>query len=98
MADQSATSPTVTARVSAIVMAGKRSGALDPLAEAAGVAQKAVVPVNGVPMIERVVAAVAACPEVAAIRVVAHEPDEIAAIPLIARLTEEGRLAFAEGR
>ncbi|MFW5634223.1 MAG: NTP transferase domain-containing protein [Erythrobacter sp.] len=84
--------------VTALVMAGKRSGALDPLAAAAGVAQKAVVPVNGVPMIERVVAAVAACPEVAAIRIVAHDKDEIAAIPAIAALVEEGRLAFAEGR
>ena len=48
-------------KATALVMAGKRSGVLDPLAERAGVSQKAVVPVNGVPMIERVVAQVAAC-------------------------------------
>ncbi|AOL22643.1 MobA-like NTP transferase domain-containing protein [Erythrobacter litoralis] len=93
-----AANPEVTQSVTALVMAGKRSGALDPLAEAAGVAQKAVVPVNGVPMIERVVAQVAACPQVAAICIVAHDRDEIASIPLIAGLMEEGRLAFAEGR
>lgn len=85
-------------KVTALIMAGKRSGVLDPLAERAGVAQKAVVPVNGVPMVARVVSAVAACPEVAAIRIVAHEPDEIAAQPIIAALIKEGRLSFAQGK
>lgn len=84
-------------KATALVMAGKRSGALDPLAEAAGVAQKAVVPVNGVPMIERVVAQVAACPEVGAIRVVAHDQGEIARQPTVAALIAEGRLTMVEG-
>ncbi|MEO0643923.1 MAG: NTP transferase domain-containing protein [Pseudomonadota bacterium] len=85
-------------KVTALIMAGKRSGVLDPLAERAGVAQKAVVPVNGVPMVARVAAAVAACPGVDAIRIVAHEPEEIAAQPVIARLIEDGRLTMAEGK
>ena len=85
-------------KVTALVMAGKRSGVLDPLAERAGVAQKAVVPVNGVPMVERVVKQVAACERVGQIRIVAHEPDEIAALPTIAQLVEEGRLVFTEGK
>lgn len=85
-------------KVTALIMAGKRSGVLDPLAERAGVAQKAVVPVLGVPMVERVAQQVAACPDIGAIRIVAHEPDEIAALPTIAALIDEGRLAFAEGK
>lgn len=85
-------------KVTALIMAGKRSGVLDPLAERAGVAQKCVVPVNGVPMVARVVDAVSACPEVGAIRIIAHEPAEIAAQPNIAKLIEEGRLSFAEGK
>ena len=85
-------------KVTALVMAGKRSGVLDPLAEKAGVSQKAVVPVNGVPMVERVVRQVAACEQVGPIRIVAHEPDEIAALPGVAALIEEGRLTFAEGK
>ena len=85
-------------KVTALIMAGKRSGALDPLAERAGVAQKCVVPVNGVPMVARVTEAVSKVPEVGQIRIVAHEPDEIAAQPVIAKLIEEGRLAFAEGQ
>lgn len=85
-------------KVTALIMAGKRSGALDPLAQAAGVAQKAVVPVNGVPMVARVTEAVSRVPEVGAIRIVAHEPDEIAALPVVDGLIREGRLSFAQGK
>jgi GTP:adenosylcobinamide-phosphate guanylyltransferase len=84
-------------KVTALVLAGKRAGALDPLAARAGVAQKAVVPVGGVPMIERVVQQVAACPDVGAIRIVAHERGEIAALPTIAALMRAGRLSFVAG-
>ncbi len=85
-------------KVTALIMAGKRSGVLDPLAARAGVAQKCVVPVHGIPMIERAVKHVAACKEVSAIKIVAHEPDEIASLPTIAALIAEGRLTFAEGK
>ncbi|GMN02155.1 hypothetical protein [Erythrobacter sp. MTPC3] len=85
-------------KATALIMAGKRSGVLDPLAARANVAQKCVVPVNGVPMVERVVQQVSACERVGAIRIVAHEPDEIAALPTVAKLIEEGRLTFAEGK
>lgn len=85
-------------KVTALIMAGKRSGILDPLAERAGVAQKCVVPVNGIPMVARVAEAVSQCPQVGEIRIIAHEPEEIATQPLIAKLIEEGRLTFAEGK
>ena len=85
-------------KVTALIMAGKRSGVLDPLAANAGVAQKCVVPVHGIPMVERVVKQVAACERVGAIRIVAHEADEIAALPSVAPLLKEGRLTFAEGK
>lgn len=86
-----------TPRITALVMAGKRSGALDPLAANAGVSQKAMAPVAGRPMIERVIEAVAACERVGAIRVVAHETDEIAALPLVTALIAQGRLTFRPG-
>ena len=85
-------------KVTALIMAGKRSGVLDPLADRAGVAQKCVVPVNGPAMIARVAKQVSDCPTVGAIRIVAHEPDEIAALPIIAALQAEGRLTFHEGK
>ena len=84
-------------KVTALVMAGKRSGTLDPLAARAGVSQKSVVPVYGKPMIEHVIAALALCDRVGEIRVIAHEPDEIATIPLVAQLQAEGRLVFRPG-
>ncbi|MBU1605401.1 MAG: NTP transferase domain-containing protein [Alphaproteobacteria bacterium] len=84
-------------QATALIMAGKRSGTLDPLAAAANVSQKSVVPVAGKPMIEHVVAALEACERIGAIRIVAHEADEIRAIPLVARLEREGRLSFRPG-
>jgi len=85
-------------KVTALIMAGKRSGALDPLAEKAAVAQKCVVPVAGIPMVERVVKEVAGCEAIGEIRIVAHEPDEIAALPAVAPLVKEGRLKFYDGK
>lgn len=85
-------------KVTALIMAGKRSGILDPLAERAGVAQKCVAPVAGMPMIERVVREVAACQDVDAIRVVAHDHEEIAALPSVMRLQADGRLTFHAGK
>jgi len=85
-------------KATALIMAGKRSGVLDPLAARAGVAQKCVVPVNGTPMIARVVEQVAACERIGDIRIVAHEPDEIAELPVVAKLLKEGRLTFATGK
>ncbi|WP_332872397.1 NTP transferase domain-containing protein [Allopontixanthobacter confluentis] len=84
-------------KVTALILAGKRSGVLDPLAANAGVAQKCVVPVGGKPLIEHVVTALAACDRVAEIRIVSHEPDEIEAIALVKQLKDEGRLVFRPG-
>ena len=84
-------------KVTALIMAGKRSGALDPLAANAGVAQKCVVPVLGVPMVERVVREVAGCDRIGEIRIVAHEPAEIEALPTVAKLIADGRLVMRPG-
>jgi len=85
-------------KVTALIMAGKRAGALDPLAERANVAQKCVAPVLGVAMIERVVREIAACDHVGAIRIIAHEPEEIRTLSSVKPLLEEGRLSFCEGK
>jgi len=83
--------------VTAMILAGKRSGTLDPLAKRAGVSQKCVVPIGGMPLIEHVVRALAPSDRVAEIRIVAHEPAEIEAIPIIAELIAQGRLSIREG-
>lgn len=53
-----------TGKVTALLLAGRRSGALDPLAENSGVAQKCVVPVAGKPLIEHTALALSECANV----------------------------------
>ena len=81
-------------KVTALIVAGTSSAALDPLAERAGVSDRYLVPVDGMPMIERLVMNAAMSPRIGAIRIAAREADEIAAIPSIAKLVDTGRLAF----
>ena len=81
-------------KVTALIVAGTSSAALDPLAERAGVSDRYLVPVDGMPMIERLVMNAAMSPRIGAIRIAAREADEIAAIPSIAKLVDKGRLAL----
>ena len=81
-------------KVTALIVAGASSAALDPLAERAGVSDKYLVPVDGMPMIERLVMNATMSPRIGTIRIAAGEADEIAAIPSIAKLVDKGRLAF----
>jgi GTP:adenosylcobinamide-phosphate guanylyltransferase len=71
----------VTARWTAILLAGQRPGE-DQLAAGFGVALKPLIPVVGRAMVERVVATLAACPDIARILVLTQSPDAIvAALP-----------------
>lgn len=81
-------------KVTALIVAGTSSAALDPLAERAGVSHRYLVPVDGMPMIERLVMNAALSPRIGAIRIAARKANEIAAIPSIAKLVDKGRLAF----
>jgi GTP:adenosylcobinamide-phosphate guanylyltransferase len=77
--------------VTALVLAGSRRGAKDPVAAAAGVSHKAIVPVCGRPMLARVVDALLATPPVGRIRIAIEEPSLATDLP-------ELRQAFASGR
>ncbi len=66
--------------LTALVLAGTRSGG-DPLAAHAGVSHKALIEVAGRTMIERVVAALAAVPEVARIVVAIERPKLLKDLP-----------------
>lgn len=74
----------MTSGFSAIVLAGKRDGRLDPLAANAGVSHKCLVPVAGKPMLLHVLEALDAAPRIARIVVSIDTPDVIA--PLIRQL------------
>ena len=71
----------------ALVLAGRRDGALDPLAAAAGVTHKCLVPIAGRPLLAHVLAALDQAPEIGRILVSIDDP---------AVLT--GQLWFASGR
>src|SRR5688500_15318708 len=64
----------------ALVLAGTRPGG-DPLAQHAGVSHKALIEVGGQPMLARVLAALAAAPEVARIVVAIDRPELLAGLP-----------------
>jgi GTP:adenosylcobinamide-phosphate guanylyltransferase len=75
--------------MTAIVLAGERPGG-DPLARAFGAALKALIPIGGEPMVRRPVAALLASEGVAQVRVLAQQPEVIAAA-----LPDDPRLVVA---
>jgi CTP:molybdopterin cytidylyltransferase MocA len=81
-----------------LILAGKRDGKLDPLAERAGVSHKAVVPIRGKPLITWVLEAAEAAWADNRILVSIHDPDVIADLPVVRRLSEAGRLHCTEAR
>ncbi len=66
----------------ALVLAGSRKEG-DPLAAAAGVSHKALIPVGELPMLERVVRALAAVPRVGRILVAIERPEIVASLPAL---------------
>ena len=83
---------TSTGRVSAIVLAGRRDGSIDPLAAAHGVNDKCLVPVLGTACIEHVLAALSAAPQIGRILVSINDPTILDGLPQADRLRSKGRL------
>lgn len=71
----------------ALVLAGTRPGG-DPLAAHAGVSHKALIEVGGQPMLARVLAALAAVPQVARIVVAIDRPELLAQMPACGKPVE----------
>jgi GTP:adenosylcobinamide-phosphate guanylyltransferase len=63
----------------ALLLAGSRPGT-DPFAQSHGTDLKALIPVGGMPMVARPVAALVAAPEIGRIRVLTQQPERIAAV------------------
>ncbi|WP_299324523.1 NTP transferase domain-containing protein [Parasphingopyxis sp.] len=79
-----------------LVLAGKRDGALDPLAERAGVSHKAVIPVAGKPLISHVLERLEEAWDDAKIIVSIHDPAVLDHVNIVRRLREAGRLDIVE--
>ena len=81
---------------SILVLAGRRGGRLDPLAEAMGVSHKALVPVAGEAMIGRTLRIAAEALPDSPLFVSVEDFSVIAAEPTVARLHAEGRLTAVD--
>lgn len=84
--------------ITALVLAGKRDGALDPLASAAGVSHKCLVPIAGRPLIAHVVAALAGTRQVGQILVSVDAAAPLADVPEVQALIRQNRLRLVEAR
>jgi GTP:adenosylcobinamide-phosphate guanylyltransferase len=85
----------------AIVLAGQRHGAANPLAVRAGVSHKCLVPIAGRPLIAHVLATLTALPELAEIRISVEAGAEADLRPVIAPFEAAGvpiRLVPCEAR
>ena len=86
----------VVSKWTAIVLAGSRPGT-DPMAAAAGVTLKALIPVAGVAMVARPVAALLGARGVGAIRVLSQTPDALAPVlpddPRVTQAPSEASIA-----
>lgn len=83
---------------SILVLAGRRSSTLDPLAAATGVTHKALVPVRGEAMVGRVLRIAAETFDEAPLFVSVEDFSVIAEEPTVSRLHAEGRLTVVEAQ
>jgi GTP:adenosylcobinamide-phosphate guanylyltransferase len=86
----------MTGSVTAILLAGARP-IPDPLAQAAGVAVKPLVPVGGEPMINRPARALLAHPAIGRVIILTQRPDLFAADPATGWLAADPRVRFETG-
>lgn len=84
-----------TSRYPVIVLAGRRENSNDPLATAAGLSHKCLIPVAGNLLITHVLNAIAASEYISRIIISTDDPSVIDMIPATSRLREEGRLTIA---
>lgn len=86
----------MTGSITAILLAGARP-IPDPLAVAAGVPLKPLVPVDGEPMINRPARALLAQPAIGQVIVLTQAPEHFAADPATAWLAQDPRVRFETG-
>ena len=84
------------APITAILLAGSRPG-VDPLAERAGVAAKALVPIGGQPMIDRPLRALLAHPRIGKVHILSQTPELFADHPETRWIASDPRVQLARG-
>ena len=84
--------------MTALVLAGRRGGTLDPLAAAASVSHKCIVPVAGRPMIAHVLDTLAKSDAIRAIIVSVDDVEMLQSVPEVRCLIESGMLRLVPAR
>ncbi|HMT43864.1 MAG TPA: nucleotidyltransferase family protein [Chakrabartia sp.] len=79
-------------RPSAIILAGRRTDRLEPLAQAHRVSDKCLVPVGGLPLIEHVAGTLSTSPWIDRIVVSVNEPNLLKDLPRCRALIASGRM------
>lgn len=84
--------------ITALVLAGRRCAAPDPLAARFGVSHKCLAPIAGTPLIEHVLGTLAASPVVSRILVSIDDVEALRGSDLVSGLVEGGVLAIVQAR
>ena len=85
-------------QITALILAGRREGQVDPLAAAAGLADKCLIPIGGQPMILHVVDALAAVPQIGTILVSINDPATLDGLAPLRALQDSGKLVITTAR
>jgi GTP:adenosylcobinamide-phosphate guanylyltransferase len=80
-------------RYTALVLAGSRRGATDPVAAAAGVAHKALVPIGGRPMVLRVLDTLRDAPSIGSLAIAVESRVVVDALPELAAAVASNEVA-----
>lgn len=75
----------------AVVLAGQRKGVINPLATAAGVSHKCLMPMVGKTLIEHTITALVDAPQVGQISIVIEDRDVLARVPYVEALLASGK-------
>ena len=79
-----------------LILAAQRPGTVNPLAEAAGVSHKCIMPMQSRPLIEHVLATLDTMPDARRITVSIDAPHALSHVPLVQKLIAEGRLDIVQ--
>lgn len=82
--------------ITALIAAGRRPG-VDPLAEAFGVTDKALIEIAGRPMLAHVLDTMLSHPRIGEVRILTQTPDVLTANAEIRRMTADPRVVFVTG-
>ena len=81
-----------------ILLAAQRPGITNPIAEHYNVSHKCLAPVNGIPMVERVLTTLLASDHIEHVVLSIEDPDILRALPMIEELYQAGAVSFAESK